>query len=334
LLGMVCGIAFLFKQHALVLIFGMFAWNGLSAFFLVSSWQKITRSTGLMILGFVLLPVVYVGLHLMTGGSLAALWYWVFGFVDAELAAMLTLFPQIAYLLAITPAVLAPVIYGIRWLLKFNIKAEEWWNEAKILVVLAASLTFAFPRFEPVHLQPFLALTAVISGQVLDQLLTSQAFPSFNRILQKGLAGLLAGIWVWGATTGTIPFLNFTTPQKIYEYSNLPALAGEIRQKIGEQDCIYILPEDEANGNLYYLLGCFPPRPWFFTSYPWYSRNGLAQQSLKAFINLNPKYVLYYPGRWQIESHNPDLVRYALDNYEKIFPLSFSEGEAWLMVRR
>lgn len=97
---------------------------------------------------------------------------------------------------------------------------------------------------------------------------------------------------------------------------------------------LYILPEDEANSNLYYLLDCLPPRPWAFTAYPWYSRNGLAQRWLAAFKTLKPRYVVYYPRRWQVETHNAALVQDALDHYDRRAPLSSSEGEAWLLVWR
>jgi hypothetical protein len=49
---------------------------------------------------------------------------------------------------------------------------------------------------------------------------------------------------------------------------------------------------------------------------------------------LNPEWVLYFPGRWSVEAHNPQLVDYVKMNYVQVDSISSAEGLAWLMKKK
>ena len=115
--------------------------------------------------------------------------------------------------------------------------------------------------------------------------------------------------------------------------ADLVPLAGDIREQIGPDACVYLAPDDEAVSNLYYLLNCLPPRYWVFTGYPWHSIDRIASRVLETVQQAPPEWVAYFPGRWLVEQHNPKLIAYIQDHYELISTLSWDQGEVQLMRR-
>jgi hypothetical protein len=332
--GIILGISLLVKQQALLLIAGM------TCFFLLlgglnrKKFKVIFTEIFWIGVGSALPVMVYFGYYLIAGGSLLQFWYWAVSFNDAEMGRMLQILPDPSFLAAISPAFLLFIVFLVRLLRKLKGPQSSWGKDAFLVLIFISGLITAYPRFGSFHLQPMLPVLAIISGQILLEL--PSFLPAFLNKLKKPIfiyliASVFAFFWIFYGMQWAV---NSTAiPRKIYEYSDLPSLADQIHQQIGSTACVYIFPEDEANSNLYYLLKCHPPRLWTFSSYPWFSRDGLPELEIAALQAESPEWVLYFPGRWDVENHNPRLTSFVETHYLKFGQIQSVQGIAWLMKR-
>lgn len=333
--GLLLGISVLVKQQALFVAAGVISLTILVGGLNHRKALAVFKDILWIGAGAALPVLVYFAFYLLSGGSLEQAWYWVVLFNDAELGRMLASPIPSSFILAILPAfiLLLPVL--VRFFRKLSGPSDAWSQDAFLLLMLLAGLITIFPRFGAFHLQPMLPPLAIFSGKVLADLPTF--VPEAWRKMRTPLArNLMAGAFVlfWAAYAPGWSNIFSPQPRRIYEYSDLPALAEQIRQQTGG-GCVYLLPEDEANSNLYYLMKCYPPRLWAFTSYPWFSRDGLPAKEIAALQAESPEWVLYFPGRFNIETHNPQLVSYVENHYQKVFEFSTPiQGTAWLMKRQ
>jgi hypothetical protein len=212
---------------------------------------------------------------------------------------------------------------------------RRWLNLGWGLILLAASSLTAYPRFAFFHLQASLPVLAWLSSLTLAYALLPrnsnsalQSSPSFA----TGIAIALSVFWITTAGFAYQSVFRADQPQKVREYSDLVPLADEIRQHIGSTDCIYIFPDDEATANLYYLMRCLPPKFWIF-SYPWYMMDSVKSRIVLTLQEHPPKFIVYFPGRWGIENHAPEVNAYIQDNYQCDAKLHWKRVEVWLLKR-
>jgi hypothetical protein len=67
--------------------------------------------------------------------------------------------------------------------------------------------------------------------------------------------------------------------------------------------------------NLYYHLGCEPPRYWVF-HYSWYmAEDRIRDAAYAALVQAEPEWVVYFPGWWNPEHFAPEIVEYVTTNY-------------------
>jgi 4-amino-4-deoxy-L-arabinose transferase-like glycosyltransferase len=324
LAGLVLGLAALTKQNAILFI-GLFLAAQAGLWLLTRRpLCDLVRATLLAGLGAVLPAVAAAALYAATKGDWAALFFWVFEFNDLELIQMLALAPtssELVLLLAIFLPASAALVWGV---LSARIRSK-----LIIPVILCLSgIVLSIPRFGFEHLQPGFSGVAIITAMgILD------ALSMLRRTWKKVLVAGLVAAWSLGIPAYLLS--NPESPRYIHEYSRLPMLAAQVREQIGPNACPYLFPIDEANANLYYLLGCPPPGElWLFTAYPFYSRFDLPQQAKIALERASPQWVLYFPGRWDTETHNPGLTAYVRTHYKAKTTLIFDDSTLWLMERR
>ncbi len=332
LYGLILGIGLLFKQQALFFLIGLVAYECLLAFLERRSGRRQAAEMGMLLLGAAVPSLIYIAVYVLTGGTLGQLWFWTVTYNDADLLAMLALPPTVSVLLSLAPAFILFVLFLIKFLQKLPQKPDAFAHDGLLVLAFLSGTITAFPRFGTFHLQPMLPVLAAVSGLELVSLARS-GMPAAADSRGRTPLVIPVAFSVFWLTVGVLNIANFAPPRKIIEYSNLPPLADQVRQEIGPDACVYLLPEDEANSNLYYLLKCLPPRFWAFTSYPWLSKDGLPEMELNALKTASPDWVLYFPTRWNVEEHNPALVAYVMSQYQKVEAINSLEGEVWLMKR-
>ena len=196
-----------------------------------------------------------------------------------------------------------------------------------LLLVVASSLAI-YPRFGMFHLQPALPALAWLACLTLDHILRS----SISRLVAVGVTLGLSAFWLTWAGSAYQVVIQNDQPRQIWEYSDLVPLAEQVRQHIGSTDCVYIFPDDEATANLYYLTRCLPPSFWVF-SYPWNMFGWIKDRVLQTLQDQPPEWIVYLPGRWDIERYAPEVTGYIQSHYRRVAPLHWAEGEVWLLER-
>jgi len=330
LLGFLGGVALLVKQHAAVVCLALLLWSGFAGWSDHRSAPKMLREIGLMSLAAGLPVAAYVVYHYAQNGTLESFFYWTIGYNltgDYEsLAAQpptMSLIARLASSCLLLPAAVCCLVDSMRR----GDKRWPWLGWA--LVLLAAASVTIYPRFAAFHLQAALPILAVVSALGIAWL---WRVPKRGRLLATGIAVAASVYWLIAAGSDYKPVAQAGPQQKIWEYSDLVPLAQEIRQHVGPDGCIYILPDDEATSNLYYLMGCSPPGFWVF-HYPWYLPDWIRARSLLSLRAHPPEWVMYLPGRWTIEQRAPEIVGYLQDHYGRETSFQWAGEEVWLLKR-
>ena len=329
--GLILGIAFLFKQQALFPLAALLAYETLIGLLTHKKAKAIISEILIVISGALIPVIVFIAIYLLVGGSFSKMVYWTILFNDLTMRDMLFQLPKLSFLQIISPAFILFILFVYKFLWKLRNIVEKWSSDGMLILIFLSGLITAYPRFEPFHLQPMLPALAIISGLVLTRFFTGDSTSISDNKLNLGIISAFVIFWLAFGITGMVNSYKPGETRSIHEYSDLPPIAFQIRQQIGMDACIYLLPEDEANSNLYYLLNCQPPLFWAFTSYPWLSRGNLPDQEISALEKADPEWVLYFPGRWAVESHNPRLVSYVATNYQKVTQINSNQGEIWVM---
>ncbi len=335
-LGLLIGVALLIKQHAIVVLFSILCWDFLvSRFFSLPLSQAIKRSALLLI--STLIPVVcFVGYYLWTGGKLSDFVFWtiIFNIIN-DYVRLASKFPGIEQMRLIAPAYLL-VLPAIFFVLK---SADDRIIKAKMglaFMMLIASSATAFPRFELFHLQTSLPILSVISGCVLARLLQRPKQSIHEEIHAFGMGIACSLLVLWGWWGGMVYYNAFRSeqPRRIWEYSDLISLRDALRERINSNECVYLLPDDEGIANLYYLMNCLPPALWVPTSYPWFTLDIIKQRVLQDLATLPPKWVIYFPNRWEIEQHGSEIVAFVQSRYQPIERILWNGQEVYLLHLR
>lgn len=330
LFGLLGGVSVLIKQHA-ALVFLVFmlwqAYSNWSARKPASSVLKEFFVTGLS--AFIPL-LAYIGYQYTQAGTLGGFYYWM---VEYHFYGIYTALSKISPTLAqmrilvsaglVLPATLALGLYLKR---RGN---HLWFYLFMGLLIIAAGSVAAFPRFEFYHLQPILPVLAVLTAMTLAQIVRSEKFPRYFAL------SILAGLSIfWGVTQGSVYLeaVKQERPPVIFEYSNLQPLAKKIRSITGWSKQIYIFPDDEGLGNLYYILDAKPPKFWGF-HYPWYLLDEVKTRVLSTLDQSPPRWVVYFPGRWDIEYYFPEAIDYLQDNYVPVADFLWYELEVRILKR-
>jgi len=335
-LGFLCGVAVLVKQHAVVVFAAFVLWNAFTNWHGRRLFKSTLRDTGIISLAAILPVMAFAIYHYVQAGTLANLLYWTisFNFVSGftSLAAQAPSMAQIGTMAS--ACLLLPT--AIFYLIELRGKNDKaWLSLGWGLILLVCSSLTAYPRFQFFHLQAALPVLAWLSSLMLTYALRSR---NSNAALQpsplfaRGIAIALLAYWLVTAGSVYLSVFRVEEPRKVWEYTDLVPLADEVRQRIGPTDCFYIFPDDEATANLYYLTRCSPPRFWVF-SYPWYMLDSVKSKILLTLQADPPRWIVYFPGRWDIEARAPEIMGYMQDNYQRDTKLHWAQGEAGLLKR-
>jgi hypothetical protein len=335
-LGLAGGTAVLIKQHAAIVLLAFVVWHAVMNRRAHRSFSVVLQDTVVISLAAIL-PVMAFGVwHYLRAGTLTSFVYWTttFNLISdyGSLAAQPPTYAQVKTLAS--ACLLLPVaIMGL--IVSRRGDGRTWLDFAWGLILLAVSGLTAYPRFEFFHFQAALPVLAWLSALTLAPAFrprSSDAASQPGRYLPIGVALSLLVFWAITAGSAYQPVLGDDQPQRVTEYSNLVPLAGRIRQRIGTTDYIYVFADDEATSNLYYLTQCSPPKFWVFT-YPWYMLEPVRGRILDELQEDPPEWIVYFPGRWDIEDHAPEVIAYIQDNYEPEVELRWQVGEVWLLKR-
>ena len=335
--GVVCGIAFLVKQQAALVLLAFVGWN------LATGWRARRPIRELMadaaVIGVsALVPLAVYGVyHGVRAGTLANLWYWAVEYnLASRYASLAWLPPTLPEVREVAPAfALVPVaVFVFRDLLR---RGDPAWETAGWGLLLAvASCVGVYPRYGAFHLQPLLPVLAWLSAMALVRLRgaggrSTHGAPGNRRVFVVSVVvvGLLS---IVPFVTTYRSILDPPWPRVFKEYSDLRPLATEVTRVTGGGGSLYVFPDDEATANLYYLLRTPPPRFWIF-AYPWYMTTQSRQRILRMLDGEQPRWVVRPVGRWETDRSAPDVVAYINDHYNIRARLQWAQGAVEVLER-
>lgn len=333
LIGLLLGTALLIKQHALAVALGIILWLFFNNRPIRRSARHLLSEIAFLLLGISLPASILAAYYWLKLKALNDLVFWLitFNFINRYIH-IASLWPSIEQIKLLVPAYLLVPPFVVSILgqgRKRDIHIVR--SEIGLVLFVTSSLT-VYPRFGFFHLQASLPVLAWLSGTTLARFIKTRDGEESTRLL-KGMFCSLLLLWAIQASIPLFHALSSSQNRKIYEYSNLVSLAHQIRQHIGSEGCIYVLPDDEATANLYYLTQCLPPELWAPTSYPWFMIEAVKPKIVSALEKASPEWVVYFPSRWGIEQHGQELLNYVQAHYQLVGKLEWSEGEVLLLKR-
>ncbi len=152
---------------------------------------------------------------------------------------------------------------------------------------------------------------------------------------QRNRQSLVASVmllWVVIAALSYIPPLKNPKLPSWAEYSELIELADTLRDRIPVQGGLVLLPTDEGNSNLHYLLGQFPPHYWLM-NYPWWMNQVTISRWLATIEKEKPYTLLLFPGGANLMSNYPEIGRYVRENYRLADAVEWRNVQVQIMYR-
>ena len=261
--GFTLGLALLFKQVLLPLIFVMFLF-----------WLFKTRNVkylGVYCLG-VLIPVLYLALYIIKLEVISEFIYWTVTFNVTTFAEFGRKFASLSDLLKIMP-VFGSAILGSLYLLKIR-------GAKNILIVLyfTTTLIFAYARFDLVHLQPSLPFALIILTITLDR-------------FRKNRTKLLI-IYCLISVPLLIYFYKGHLGRKVYFYSDVEInLSEKVRKYVSKGDTVFAFA---TMPHIYSLSDTLPPGRVFVFQFPWFMLEA-EDEILQGIVNNKPKLIVREP---------------------------------------
>lgn len=312
-LGLISGLAILTKQHAVLLTLPI-------SVLLV--WQLVKgRLAARQIIGFGLvyliglsLPlVIYAWSYYLQAGSFKDLIYWTLTInLAGPFGSESTVAPQPEHLRDMLPALLMIVPFvGSIFFGSAGMKPARG-VRILLLAMLFLGLFLLYPRYSPRHWPtafPFLALLSGIASA--DLIRDGQRFKAPSLLL---IASSIVLCWIAIAVLIYVP--RFETPRSVRssEYDDLVKVADQLRERIPAEGAVVLLPLDEGNANLSYLLGRLPARYWLF-NYRWFMNPTTIERWLEVMEEEEPYTLLFFPEGIDLATSAPEILEYVNENY-------------------
>jgi hypothetical protein len=328
--GLLGGVAVLIKQHAAVLLLAYLVWLAYGLKRQQYPARDIWRQIGRFVLAGSIPLILFTIYQYLQAGTLNGFLYWVIGYsLNSNYIPQTAQPPTINNIKGLASSwLLVPATILCAWDARKR-QDESWLESGLALLMLFTSMVTIYPRFTTFHLQASLPILAIVGTLALAYALRQG---NTQRTFAIGISLALSAYWLLTAGWAYRPAFSPQPNRYIYEYSDLVPLARAVKQQIGTGTCFYIFPDDEATSNLYYLSGCMPPRFWIF-DYPWYMLDWVKASILSNLETSQPEWVIYFPGRWQVEINARGVNNYIQAHYQKQAPLPWAQGEAWLMKK-
>ncbi len=330
--GLFGGFTVLIKQHAAPVLAAFLIWEGITA--LNTERSKVSILCDLIFTGlisFIPLGIAFI-FQIIQTGSAESMFYWIITYSFEDTYSILASNPpnigHLKFFIEIN-LLLLPALLGFGILVRTKNPA---WKEIGLWLCTMISGAFVlYPRYGTWKLQPILAIFILLAVWIVSIVLRSRQ-DQFTRAFSIGVVGIICVYWLLGNVPAHVSAIRNTEPRLISEYSEPEALAGQIREVVGEPKSIYIFVDDEATSNLYYLLNTPPPQYWIF-HYPWYMTDNIKSRILASLQESPPEWIVYLPGRWEMDKYAPELINYVESNYQAESTLTFFTGPALLMRR-
>ena len=278
LIGLLMGLATLFKQHA---------WLTVA---IVGLWLLFTenkRSALLFAVAAMLIPVLQWAV-LLSQGTLGDYFFWNWSFnlrgfmdgvpLDGGLFRKLLLSNLFVF-----PFVLLSLRRDQRRLLLLPL-------------IWLATLSVLYPRFGEIHGMGHLPFTALMSGIVLAGVWPQPIAPRNWDTPRIVLAGLAIGIgigWLW---TGAVTYIPTQLgPGAILAYDEFDDLVYTLKVNKQDGDTLFVLPETDSTPQLHPRTDMMPPGTWI-KGWRWYFRPYFVLPTLKRdWENKPPTWVVVFP---------------------------------------
>jgi len=197
--------------------------------------------------------------------------------------------------------------------------------------MLAASI-FLYPRYSGRHWAtafPFLiAIAGIVCADIVDAIRQSS-----TKVFQWGLSSTFVLWWFLQAAFIYGPQILQPQPLVSSEYSTLIPLADTLKSRLPSNGSLVLLPVDEGNANLYYLLDRLPPR-YQLDFYPYFVNNRTSQKWLDAVEKGKPQTLIYFEGRFDLATYSPQILEYVELHYEVVDTIPWEGSEVQIMIRR
>mgnify|MGYP005847378163 CR=1 FL=1 len=330
-IGLITGLAILTKQHAVVLLVpttALLAW-------LLATGRLVPRQFMLLSLVYLVslsFPIaLFAWGYYRLAGSFQDLVYWTISFnlgpYPTEGAASAT--P--AQIIGILPAflMLVPFVNSII----FPVEGMQPARSVRFLLLLFLLLgaLLVYPRYSSRHWAAAFPFIATLSGIACADLMAG--WPQ-HKAAHNQQSMVAAVILLWVAIIGLvyIPALKDPKPPRWAEYSELIELADTLRDRIPAQGRVVLLPTDEGNSNLHYILGQFPPHYWLM-NYPWWMNQVTITRWLVTMEKEKPYTLLLFPGGTTLMSNYPEIGQYINDKYRLADTVEWGDGRVQIMFR-
>jgi hypothetical protein len=332
ILGILTGVGILLKQQAVLLLFIGLAWLG----YLLHIRQLLflrflSAFTGYLV--SIAAPILlYLLYYLSRGGAIADIFYWVLWFnVTSGYSRLGWLPPTAGAINQILPAflLLVPFVFTLR---SHSLPGIPPLTRGFLLAFLAAALIYLYPRYSLPHWVVAFPFIAAASGIVCAEILSSLRRHEGKRQLQHALYWGL--ILFWALYAWTIYASAWSGPPRtMLKYSHLTVLATELESRIPPDSTMVLLPDNEALGNLYYLMRKQPPRFWVM-NYPWFMNERVINRWLEVIEMEKPQILIHTEDMAALWDEAPELVDYMVSYYETIDSIVWEDRAVHIMTRR
>lgn len=330
-LGLLCGIAVMVKQHAVVPCAAILFCRGMSA---ASPMSASLRSAPRLIAvaGGILAPAgVYAAYYRTIGGRFEDWLFWTVQFpLQPDHARLVAQLPGWGDVAAVASACLMVAPFVAFLAAAPGGERPSRADRVVLLVGLLASLVLLVPRYSTRHLAAAAPFLAAVSGIAMADLWKRAP----RRVWAARVLVLVVASWwvarAWSVVTGD---LAVGRPPVFHELSPLVPLADSIRAAIPPGATVVVAPTDESNSNLYYLLGQRPPR-YYFDFYAWSSIRRTTRAWVEAVELEKPDVLVRLPGPdAAVRARTTDIWRYAEQHYHPIRTLKWGDRDVVLMER-
>lgn len=278
-IGLVMGLATLFKQHAWLAVGLMGLW-----LLIVHRHPKIWITYGICAL---IIPLIQWGI-LASQGLLDSyiFWNWDFnlsGYMDG---------------VPLTGDFFRKLLLSNIFVFPFLLVALRNEKRLYLLIILMwlATLVVLYPRFGEIHAMGHLPFTAVMSGIVLAEILPEIRTWHTWDIPQQTIAGLSLALgigWLW---TGAVTYI----PTQLgagatLAYDEFKPLVAQLQPQITPDDSLFILPETDSTPQLHPMTGLLPSATWI-KGWNWYFEPDFVLPTLLDEWQSNPPtWIIVFP---------------------------------------
>lgn len=197
-----------------------------------------------------------------------------------------------------------------------------------VLIMWLGTLVVLYPRFGEIHAMGHLPFASVMSGCVLVGLLPELKSWRDWDIPRQILAGLAIGIglgWLWTGAVSYIP--TQLGAGAVLAYDEFRELVAELEPLTEADDTLFVLPETDSTPQLHPMTNMLPPSTWI-KGWNWYFEPEFVLPTLRDEWNeTSPTWLIIFPDL--LASGEPG-INVLLEFVESDYALVFSVEDVFL----